>query len=63
MSLETVLVIVVVVGILGSTIEKIGLATGSERVTNVGKAIEAATTDLPKLINNIFALVSGKKTS
>lgn len=63
LSLETVLAVVVLIGIAGSAIEKAGLALENERVVNIGKAIESVTADLPKFVTNIFALFSGKKTS
>lgn len=50
----------IVVGIVGSAIEKIGLAGNWPRVTAVGKVLEAIASDFPKAVANVKAAVTGK---
>lgn len=61
MTIEQILLIVAVIGILGSAIEKIGTSIKNEKLENIGKAIEAATADIPKFVTNIFAVFKAKK--
>jgi len=50
----------IVVGIIGSAIEKIGLAGNWPRVTAVGKVLEAIASDFPKALANAKSAVTGK---
>ena len=61
MSVEQLSLVVVVVGIVGSAIEKIGISIGSPKIQNVGKAIESVTADIPKLITNLLGVFKRTK--
>ncbi len=61
MTIEQIFLIIAVIGIIGSAIEKVGTTIKNEKVENVGKAIEAATADIPKLLTNLFAVFKAKK--
>jgi hypothetical protein len=58
MSIEQILLIIVVVGLVGSSIEKIGMTIGSPKTEAVGKAIESVASDLPKFVTNIVSIFS-----
>lgn len=66
MTLTTILALLsapitaIIVGLVGSAIEKIGLAGNWPRVVAVGKALEAIATDLPKFAANAKAAFTGK---
>lgn len=49
----------IIIGLIGSGIEKLGLAYKWPRVVAVGKALEAIAADLPKLLSNLKAIMSG----
>lgn len=50
----------IVVGIVGSAIEKIGLAGDWPRIVALGKVLEALAADIPKGVANIKAAITGK---
>lgn len=49
-----------VIGLIGSGIEKLGLQLSWPRLVAVGKALEAIAADLPKLITNLKTVAVGK---
>ncbi len=61
MTIETILVGVVAVGIVGSAIEKVGVAIHYPRVEAFGQMIESITADVPKFIENVSAVITNNK--
>lgn len=58
-TLAQILIVLVVVGIVGSAVEKVGMALNMPRVIAVGKVIESIASDLPKTISNAYGMVKG----
>ena len=50
----------IVIGLIGSLIEKVGLKLALPRVVAFGKMLEAVAADLPKLLSNVVALAKGE---
>jgi hypothetical protein len=50
----------VVIGLIGSLVEKVGLKLELARVVAFGKMLEAVAADLPKLLSNVVALAKGE---
>ncbi len=61
LTLAQILLILVVVGIVGSAIEKAGMVLEMPRLIAVGKVLESLAADLPKTISNIYTTFAGAK--
>lgn len=60
-TLAQVLAGLVVVGLVGSALEKAGQSLNLPRLESVGKIMEGIASDAPKIITNIFSAVKGKQ--
>lgn len=58
-TISQLLVGIVVVGIVGSSLEKIGVALNAPRVKAVGEAIAAIAADLPRFVEKLVAAKNG----
>ena len=60
LTLAQILIVLVVIGIVGSAVEKAGLALEMPRVIAVGKVLESLAADLPKTISNVYGTFKGE---
>lgn len=59
-TLAQILAGLVVVGLLGSTLEKVGLQFNLPRLESAGKLLEGFASDAPKIVSNAWGIVKGK---
>ena len=59
-TITQVLAGLVAIGVLGSSIEKVGIALQNNRIIAIGKLLEGIAQDCPKIIKNVYNAVTGK---